>query len=319
MRQNLLVLFFLVSLPLSALAQDGGYAGSELRLGLGARAVALGEAFAAVADDGSASFFNPAGAAWIEKKMFSASYRVLEFDRRQGYLSLIFPLQKEAGIGFFWVHSSIGEIMGRDDIGQPTGELNDHQNLFGFNFGKRFTKRFSLGANIKYLQKVVVGVSAYSVAFDLGTQYKFKNFQMGNTAIPLAGLKIGAAVENIFARLSFNSNKYYGQFGSAGNTTTDTLPLNFRTGASYLYREQLLVTLDVEKNSKQKAFFHAGGEYTFRKILALRTGYSHGQVSFGAGVRQPISPKQALRLDYAFKASPISERGDHLFSLQFEF
>ncbi|MCI0405602.1 MAG: PorV/PorQ family protein [candidate division Zixibacteria bacterium] len=319
MKRSVPVLFLLAVFPITVFAQDGGYAGAELRIGLGARAVALGEAFGAVADDGSASFFNPAGAAWIEKKMFSASYRVLEFDRRQGYLSLIFPLQKDAGLGFFWVHSSIGEITGRDDIGQPTGELNDHQNLFGVNFGKRFTKRFSLGANIKYLQKVVAGVSAYTVAFDLGTQYKFKNFRMGNTTIPLAGLKIGAAVENIFARLQFNSNEYYGQFGSPGNTTTDTLPLNFRAGTSYLYREQVLVTLDVEKNNKQKAFFHAGGEYTFRKILALRAGYSHGQVAFGLGIRQPISPKQALRLDYAFKASPISERGDHLFSLQFEF
>ncbi|MGH8003298.1 MAG: hypothetical protein ACRECJ_01040, partial [Limisphaerales bacterium] len=217
------------------------------------------------------------------------------------------------------VNSSIGEIVGRDDIGQPTGELKDHQNLLGFNFARRFTKRFSLGANIKYLQKVVAGVSAFSLAFDLGTQYKFKNVQMGNTTIPLAGLKVGASVENIFARLQFNSNKYYGQFGSTGNTTTDTLPLNFRLGTSYLFREQVLVSLEVEKNSKQKAFFHAGGEYTFRKILALRTGVSHGQVSFGAGVRQPLDPKRGVRLDYAFKASPISERGDHLFSLQFEF
>jgi hypothetical protein len=319
MKRGIFVLFSLAILPAAVSAQDGGYAGSELRIGLGARAVALGEAFAAVADDGSAPFFNPGGAAWIEKRMFSASYRVLEFDRKQGYLSLIFPLRREAGIGFFWVHSSIGDIMGRDEIGQPTGKLSDHQNLFGFNFSKRFTKRFSLGANIEYLQKVVAGVSAYSLSFDLGTQYRFKDIQMGNRTIPLGGLKVGAAVENIFARLQFNSNKYYGQFGSPGNTTTDTLPLNFRAGASYLWRERLLVALDVEKNSKQKAFFHAGGEYTFRKILAVRTGYSHGQLSFGAGVRQAVSPKQAVRLDYAFKASPISERGDHLFSLQFEF
>jgi len=319
MKRSVLLLFLFAALPLSAFAQDGGYAGSELRMGLGARAVAMGEAFAAVADDGSASFFNPAGAAWIEKRLFSASYRVLEFDRRQGYLSLNLPVQKEAGIGFFWVHSSIGDIVGRDDIGQPTGELSDHQNLFGFNFARRFTKRFSLGTNIKYLQKVVAGVSAFSLAFDFGTQYKFKNFQMGNTTIPLAGLKVGASVENIFARLSFNSGDYYGQFGSPGSSTTDTVPMNFRLGTSYLFREQVLVSMEVEKNAKQKAFFHAGGEYTFRKILALRAGMSQGQVSFGLGVRQPLDTKRAVRLDYAFKASPISERGDHLFSLQFEF
>jgi len=306
-------------LPALAFAQDGGYAGAELRVGLGARAVALGEAFTATADDGSAPFFNPAGAAWIEKRMFSASYRVLEFDRRHGYLSLILPVQKEAGVGFYWVHSSVGDIVERDDIGQPTGELNDHQNLFGFNFARRFTKTFSVGANIKYLQKVVADVSAFSLAFDLGTQYRFKNLRLGNTTLPLEGLKVGALAENIFARLSFESGEYYGQFGSLGSSTTDTVPINFRLGASYLFRERVLVALDVEKNLKQKAFFHAGGEYRYRNILALRAGVSHGQLSFGAGVRQPVSPKQAVRLDYAFKASPISERGDHLFSLQFEF
>ncbi len=319
MKRTFFVLIFLLALPILTFAQDGGYAGAELRVGLGARAAALGEAFGAVADDGSAPFFNPAGAAWIEKRMFSASYRVLEFDRRQGYLSLILPVQKEAGIGLFWVHSSIGDIVERDDIGQPTGELSDHQNLFGFNFARRFSKTYSLGANIKYLQKVVANVSAFSLAFDLGTQYKFKDLRMGNTTIPLEGLKVGASAENIFARLTFNSSTYYGQFGSLGSSTTDTVPINFRLGAAYLFRERLLAALDVEKNLKQKAFFHVGGEYRFRKILALRTGFSHGQVSFGAGVRQPMGKKQALRLDYAFLASPISERGDHLFSLQFEF
>lgn len=319
MRHVLLIFLVASTFPSVARAQDGGYAGAELRVGLGARAVALGEAYSAVADDGSAPFFNPAGSAWLERRMFSASYRVLELDRRHGYLSLLFPVRREAGIGLFWVHSSIGDIMGRDDIGQPTGELTDHQNLFGFNFSRRFTKTFSLGVNLEYLQKVVAGVSAYSLAFDFGTQYHFKDVRLGTAKLPLKGLIVGAAVENVFGRLPFNSTKYYGQFGSLGSSTTDTIPINFRLGASYLFREQLLVALDFEKNAKQKGFFHAGGEYTYRKILSFRAGYSHGQPSFGAGLRQPLNAKQAVRLDYAFKASPISERGDHLFSLQFEF
>lgn len=318
MKRVLFALFF-SALPVWAFAQDGGYAGAELRVGLGARAVAMGEAFGAVADDGSAAFFNPAGSAWIEKRLFSASYRVLEFDRRHGYLALNFPLQKEAGLGFFWVNSSIGEILERDDLGQPTGVLKDHTNEFGFNFARRFAKTFSLGVNIKYLDKLLAGISAFSLAFDMGGQYHFKDVHLGNTTLPLHGLRLGASVENIFARFSFNSSKYYGQFGSPGNSTTDTIPLNFRLGAAYPIRDKFLVSVDLEKNLKQKAFFHAGGEYLYRKILALRAGFSHGQLSFGAGVRQPLGAKQALQLDYAFKASPISERADHLFSLQFEF
>lgn len=313
------LLLFVSLLPTFLRAQDGGYAGSELRTGLGARPVSMGETFTAIADDASAPFFNPAGAAWINQRLFAASYRFLEFDRRHGYLSLILPVRKEAALGLFWINSSVGDIVERDDIGQATGELKDHQNEIGVNFSKRFTRAFSAGANIKYLQKTVANVSAFSIAFDLGVQYRFKNLRLSEKMLPLKNLSLGLTAENVFARLPFNSNKYYGQFGSLGTSTTDTIPMNFRWGASYLFREQLLVSLEGEKNLKQKAFFHAGGEYTYRKILSLRTGFSHGKVSFGAGIRQPLDKKRAVRVDYAFLSSAISERGDHLFSLQFEF
>lgn len=300
-------------------AQDGGYAGPELRTSLGARAVAMGEAFTALADDGSAPFFNPSGAAWADQRLFAASYRVLEFDRRHGYLSLVLPVRNEAALGLFWINSSVGDVLERDDIGQVTGELKDHQNEIGVNFAKRFTRGLSVGANIKYLQKTVAGVSAFSIALDLGGQFRFKNLRMSGTKPALKGLALGFAVENILAQLPFNSNKYYGRFGSQGANTTDTIPINFKLGASYLYRERFLFSIEGEKNGKQKAFFHAGGEYTFRKVLAFRSGYSHGKVGFGAGVRQPLDKKRAVRLDYAFLSSGLSERGDHLFSLQFEF
>lgn len=302
----------------SLLAQDGGYAGSELRVGLGARPVAMGEAFTAVADDGSASFFNPAGAAWIKKRIFAASYRFLEFDRRHGYLSLIVPVQGEASLGFSWVNSSVGEVLERDDIGQVTGELKDHQNQAAVNFAKRFTKALSAGANVKYLQKTVAGVSAYSIAFDLGAQFRFRDLRRWQ-GHPLSGFSLGFAAENIFARFTFNSSDYYGQFGGLGASTTDTVPINLRLGASYQVREDLLFSVDTEKNLKQKAFFHAGGEYWYKKVFAARAGVSHGKVSFGAGVRQALDKKKAVRVDYVFQTSAISERGDHLFSLQFEF
>ncbi len=308
--------FFLSAVSLYA--QDGGYAGAELRVGLGARPVAMGEAFTAVADDGSAPFFNPAGAAWVKKKVFGASYRFLEFDRRHGYLSLIVPVQGEAALGFTWINSSVGNVLERDDIGQVTGELKDHHNQFGVNFAKRFTKAVSAGVNVKYLEKMVAGVSAYSVGFDFGGQFRFRDVRRWQEH-PLSGLAFGFAAENIFARMQFNSNKYYGQFGSQGANTTDTLPINFRFGASYQIREDLLLAVDAEKNLKQKTFLHAGGEYWYKKVLAARAGVSHGKASFGAGVRQAVDKKKAVRVDYVFQTSSISERGDHLFSLQFEF
>ena len=46
-------------------AEEYSGVGSFWELGMGARPLALGEAFTGIADDGSALFYNPAGLAWI--------------------------------------------------------------------------------------------------------------------------------------------------------------------------------------------------------------------------------------------------------------
>jgi len=55
----------LFTLPLAGLARADKYAGEFLRVPAGARAVGMGGAFVALADDGSAPFWNPAGLALL--------------------------------------------------------------------------------------------------------------------------------------------------------------------------------------------------------------------------------------------------------------
>ncbi len=63
-------------------AQDrGGYTGSFLRLGLGARARALGGAFTAIPGDGYSVYYNPAGLPDLPGKEVTLSYRNLSLDR----------------------------------------------------------------------------------------------------------------------------------------------------------------------------------------------------------------------------------------------
>ena len=66
---------------------DGGYAAAFSRMGLGARALGMGGAFVAVADDGFASSFNPAGLVQLKRPIFSASYRFMSLDRKLSYVS----------------------------------------------------------------------------------------------------------------------------------------------------------------------------------------------------------------------------------------
>ncbi len=69
----------------NALQAQLGAAGSFLRLGVGARAKAMGDAYSGLARGIEASYYNPAGLPFLEKKEVVASYRVLSLDRQFTY------------------------------------------------------------------------------------------------------------------------------------------------------------------------------------------------------------------------------------------
>src|SRR5215470_15693040 len=88
----------LVLLPGSALvvrAQSlgsqrvGTSSGGFLRIGVGARAVGMGETFVAVADDPSAIFWNPAGLASLQRRELAISYVQWPADVNYNHLTMI--------------------------------------------------------------------------------------------------------------------------------------------------------------------------------------------------------------------------------------
>jgi len=61
-------LLLAAAILLPARADATRYAGEFLRIGVGARALGMGSAFAGLADDGSAAFWNPAGLATLTSR-----------------------------------------------------------------------------------------------------------------------------------------------------------------------------------------------------------------------------------------------------------
>src|ERR1700741_1862482 len=69
------------------------YAGEFLRIGVGARALGMGSAFAGLADDGTAAFWNPAGLATLSSREVTAMHAeqfgsIVKYD----FLSYTMPL-----------------------------------------------------------------------------------------------------------------------------------------------------------------------------------------------------------------------------------
>jgi len=108
-----------------------------LKIGVGARAAGMGEAFTAFADDPTALYWNPAGLFLLKKMEFSASYHSWFADVKQGYLSFVLPaLGGSLALGTNYV--DMGSIEGRDEEGNPTGSFGASaiQLIAGYATGK---------------------------------------------------------------------------------------------------------------------------------------------------------------------------------------
>ena len=77
----------------SASAADGGYAGSFLRIGIGPRAQALGDAYTSVAEGAFVGYYNPAAVAVLPSTQFMASFSLLSLDRKFYALHFAQPLR----------------------------------------------------------------------------------------------------------------------------------------------------------------------------------------------------------------------------------
>jgi len=87
----IVTLIFLWALPAMAKVDFERLSGSDLGLGIGAKANALGGAFTAVADDGSALYWNPAGMTeFSDHQVFVSGSDIAGFDFFTRAASMIF-------------------------------------------------------------------------------------------------------------------------------------------------------------------------------------------------------------------------------------
>ncbi len=239
------IVFAVIALLLFSIPASGGNdfsrvgtAGAQfLKIGLGARYIGLGEASAAVVNDGYSMYWNPAGMSHVDRTEFSFTNVDWISDVSLNYVSLTKPMDFGGALGFAMTVMNVGK-MEETTIYEPegTGDYFDATSYtIGVGYGRYFTDRFALGMTIKYVSERISEARSGGVAIDFGTQ-----FETG-----LNGLRMGMNIANLGPGLKFSGNDLVFRYqNDPDNESVDPenaelvtdsydLPLTFRFGMAY--------------------------------------------------------------------------------------
>ena len=305
-RLGLALLLFL--LPSVARAQGvgservGTSGGNFLKIGLGARAVGMGEAFVAVANDPSTIYWNSAGVASLVREEGLISHIEWPADISYEHLVYVHPSKKLGGsLGFQFglLHTDIEETTEENPFG--TGQTFTYADWnFGVTYGRRLTDRLLIGVGGKYVHEDlgadVGGTSVSTWLVDIGSIYY----------LGISSVRIGMALNHFGPDF-----KGKGTFTSATGEERDydnfSPPTTFRFGVAWepIEREsqRFTTSLEFDQPSDNQLVAKGGLEYEFQRRFALRTGYNVNademKWSAGAGFYPTFGTTRGT-FDYAF-------------------
>ncbi len=296
--------------------KTGSSAAQFLKIGVGARASALGESFVAMADDPTCLFWNPAGLVLTGRPEILGTHTEFFADLSHEFVGIVLPLGEFSAMGLSVIALNSGE-MEVTTIAEPegTGAYFSYGGIaVGITYAQFLTERFSTGVTVKYVQERAHNENAGAVAFDVGTLLDTE----------FLGVRIGMCMSNFGGGMKLagadliTSSDVDPQLG--GNPETDArletgswpLPLNFRVGiATELMGEdgicsseahRVVIALDGVYTSDNVEKGSMGMEYEFARTLALRVGYKlnydEQTLSYGGGLRKEVGGIE-LKIDYA--------------------
>ncbi len=312
------------------------YAGEFISLGVGGRALGMGGAFVALANDVTAGYWNPAGLSHINYPQIS-----LMHDERYGslvnydYGAVGLPVGTNTSWGFSVLRLGVDDIQDTRNAAidangnsvspetyfqDPSKYRIDPNKVSYFNaadwafyltYSKKQSDDFSYGANLKVIRRDLGDASATGIGLDVGVWYT-----------PMENVVLGANLQDITTTfLAWNTG------------TNELISPTMKIGSAYFieaFGGRFAPALDFDirfENRKSASTFalgpvsfdaHVGTEFQFKDAFAFRIGYNDvKQLSFGAGLHLP-----KLNIDYSyayFAGYSSSERldGTHRISLMF--
>lgn len=308
-----LKIFILIFLSVNIIFAQKDHVGTSmanfLKIGIGGKAVAMGDAFTAISDDPSALFWNPSGIGFQDKMGINISYTQWIFETNSSFVGTVIPLGGIGTIGLSINSFSSGDIE-ETTIANPhgTGRVFDASDIaIGLSYAKKLTDRFSAGLTFKYLEENLSLESATAFAVDIGSifiiDYDY-NLRMGlvisnlGSNMKLSGLDLETNITTENSKLVEAQIKTYEW----------PLPLTFRLGlaADVISLEDHVITLSAEVNDARdyEARENIGIEYAFNSMFYLRGGYKinydEDGLTAGLGINYFLKGVGGLVIDYAY-------------------
>ena len=323
-RTNMMTL--LLSTLLVGQSNVGTTAASFLEIGIGARSLAMGGAFTAVADDATALYWNPAGITNILRPAAHFYYAPWFVDIDFTHGAAVVPLGRMGTIGLSITSVTMGEMKVRTlQVPEGTGELFEVSNLaLATTYARKLTDRFSFGLNIKLVQEKIWHMNANVIAADVGCLFVTKN----------KGIRIGMSISNFGSKMKLEGYDTERDFDIdetifGNNDKIDShldtqgwpLPLVFRAGISKDVLDdkmhKLTLAGDAIHPNNNYEYLNLGLEYTFMGIGSVRAGQSYvfleeheeddkreemtNQFTIGAGLNYKIPRGPRIQLDYVVR------------------
>jgi len=257
-------------------SDDGGLR-SVFALGAGNRALALGGAYAAVADDASAGIWNPAGLAALDRRRFEATRTSLfGMGFAEQYFAAALPHWKWGNTSLIIRHFGVDGIEERDDRNVLLDDdLQDSETEILLTHARTLRPGLDVGAGVKIQRHSLAGYSGGGYGLDLGV-LATPLMLTGRDGPGAEAWTVGLAVRNFLepaVRLDLES-------------VPDPRALRFGTAWRRPLSPDLngLVAMDLEKTAGMDSRLHLGAEVAYRDLGALRLGVLAGSFTAGFGV-----------------------------------
>lgn len=302
------------------------YAGEFMAIGVGGRALGLGGAHVALANDATAGYWNPAALARI-----NYPEGIIMHDERFGSLinydfaAVAMPYGTNASVGLSvlrlgvdgipdtrnaWVDNNGNGIFDSADRldYDKISYFNATDWAFYFTYAKRSPSGFMYGANVKIIRRGLADQSATGIGFDVGALYS-----------PIEDLSLGLNAQDITTTLVAWST-------GRNELVSPTLKIGAAYGIN-AFGGRFAPAVDVDVRFENRRFSsianlgpvsfdpHAGLEFDYKKTVALRVGYNDvKQLTLGAGLHLRM-----LDIDYSFAKFAADETlgNTHRISLRF--